>query len=375
MSNRIYLSSPHMGPDEKKLLLDAFDSNWIAPAGPHLDLFEKEFSEKIQISNSVGLVNGTSGLHLALVLLGVGPGDEILTSDLTFAATVNVMYYLGAKPTFIDSDHKSWNMDPLLLEEELVRRAKINKLPKVVMVVDLYGQSADMDPILEVCSRWNIPVIEDAAEVLGATYKDRAAGTSGTINVFSFNGNKIITTSSGGMLVSNDKSLTDRARFLSTQAKDSAPHYQHSSVGYNYRLSNLLAAIGRGQLKVLDQRVVSRRANFDYYYKELNNLPGIKFMPEASYGKSTRWLTCLTIDPKLFGSDREDIRLALEKQNIESRPVWKPMHLQPIFSSCHMVGGSVSEELFKNGLCLPSGSNLTLQDLEKTVAILKNCNK
>lgn len=372
MNKRIYLSPPHMGDEEKKYLIEAFDSNWISSVGPHLDQFERDFSDKVKTPYALGLANGTAGLHLALVLRGVGPGDEVLVSSLTFAASVNVICYQGAKPVFIDSDHKSWNMDPILLEEEIERRSKLNKLPKAVIVVDLYGQSADMDPILAVCDKWTIPVIEDAAEALGATYKDRPAGTSGLLNIFSFNGNKIITTSGGGMLTSSNKYLIDNARFLATQAKDPAPWYQHSSIGYNYRLSNLLAAVGIGQLKVLDARVAARRANFEFYQKELSSIPGIKFMPEAEYGKSTRWLTCITVDSKEAGFSAEDIRLALEKENIESRPVWKPMHLQPVFASCAVVGGNVSQEIFETGLCLPSGSNLSLLDLERVVTVIKD---
>lgn len=364
-----------MGSEERSLLLDAFDSNWIAPLGPHLDTFENEFAIKVDSPYAVGLSSGTAGLHLALLLLDIKQGDEVITSSLTFAATANAITYVGAKPVFIDSDKETWNMDPYLLAEELDRRGASNKLPKAVIVVDLYGQSADMNPILRACDHWGVPVIEDAAEALGATYHGKSAGTLGTIGVFSFNGNKIITTSAGGMLVCNRKDWADRAKFLATQARDSAPHYQHSSIGYNYRLSNLLAAIGRGQLRVLDQRVAARRANFDFYFKELNNEPGLDFMPEASYGKSNRWLTCLTVNPKEFNSTREDLRLALEKQNIEARPVWKPMHMQPIFAECQMVGGSVSEKLFENGLCLPSGSNLTADNLNQIVAVIKSVKK
>lgn len=369
MSKRIYLSPPHMGTAEKKYLMEAFDSNWISSVGPHLDQFETEFALKIKTHYALGVASGTSGLHLALMLLGVKFGDEILTSTLTFAATVNPICYQGASPVFIDSDHKSWNMDPFLLEEEIEKRAKINKLPKAVMVVDLYGQSADMDPILNVCNKWNIPVIEDAAEALGATYKGKYAGTSGLLNVFSFNGNKIITTSGGGMLTSNNKGLIDNARFLATQAKDPAPWYQHSSIGYNYRLSNLLAAIGVGQLEALDARVAARKNNFNLYQRGLD-ISGIKFMPEADYGTSTRWLTCITVNTKECGFNVEDIRLALEKENIESRPIWKPMHMQPIFKHYSSVGGKVSEELFETGLCLPSGSNLNKEDIDRVIDVI-----
>jgi pyridoxal phosphate-dependent aminotransferase EpsN len=372
MDKRIYLSSPHMGEEEKKLLLEAFDSNWIAPIGPQLDLFEKEFSDKIKISNSVGLVNGTAGLHLALILLGIGKGDEVFASTLTFAATINPICYLGAKPVLIDSDYVSWNIDPFLLEEALEQKNKINKLPKAVIVVSLYGQSADMDPIISICNKYNVPIIEDAAEALGATYKNRSAGTSGLINIFSFNGNKIITTSCGGMLSTENKEFANRAKFLSTQAKDPLPWYQHSSIGYNYRLSNLLAAIGRAQLQSLDDKINIRRSNYNFYYNELKNISGIEFMPEANYGKSTRWLTCITINPNICKFNRESLRIKLEKYNIESRPVWKPMHMQPIFSDCEIINGDVSKHLFETGLCLPSGSSLTINELEKVICIIKS---
>jgi dTDP-4-amino-4,6-dideoxygalactose transaminase len=359
--SRIYLSPPHMGPDERALLLDAFDSNWVAPLGPHVDAFEKEFAAKVGMPHAAALSSGTAGLHLALLLLGVKPGDEVLTSSLTFAATANAITYAGARPVFIDCDAATWNMDPALLAEELEACARRGKLPAAVIVVDLYGQCADMDPILEACARYDVPVIEDAAEALGATYKGRAAGTFGAMAVFSFNGNKIITTGGGGMLVSARKEWIDKARFYATQARDPAPHYQHTHVGYNYRLSNLLAAVGRGQLRVLDDRVTSRRANNAFYREALAQagVDGIDFMPEASYGTSNAWLTCITVDPEAFGASREDIRTHLETRDIEARPVWKPMHLQPVFAECRVRGGRVSERLFELGLCLPSGSSLT----------------
>ncbi|PKN31923.1 MAG: pyridoxal phosphate-dependent aminotransferase, partial [Deltaproteobacteria bacterium HGW-Deltaproteobacteria-20] len=266
----------------------------------------------------------------------------------------------------------TWNMDPDLLAAELDARARTGKLPKAVVVVDLYGQCADYEPLEAACARHGVPLVEDAAEALGATYRGRAAGSFGEMGVFSFNGNKIITTGGGGMLVSHRKEHTDRARFLATQARDPAPHYQHSTIGYNYRLSNVLAAIGRGQLRVLDQRVQARRANFDWYQKALGDLPGLMFMPEAPYGTSTRWLTCLTVEPAAFGATRDDIRLALEKQDIEARPVWKPMHMQPVFEGCTTVGGAVAARLFELGLCLPSGSNLTEADRERVATIVRD---
>ena len=355
---RIYLSPPHMGPEERELLLDAFDSNWIAPLGPHVDAFEREFAARIGIDHAAALSSGTAALHLALRLLGVTDGDEVLTSTFTFAATVNAIRYVGAAPVLVDSSAETWNIDPGLLAEELEDCARRGKLPKALIAVDLYGQCADYDPILEACARYEIPVIEDAAESLGATYRGRAAGTLGALGVFSFNGNKIITTSGGGMLVSNDEHRIERARYLSTQARDPAPHYQHSTVGYNYRLSNLLAAVGRGQLRMLDERIEQRRANNDFYRAELGGLPGVDFMPEAPYGRATCWLTCITVDPAAFGADREAIRVRLERDDIESRPLWKPMHLQPACRESRVRGGSVSAGLFERGLCLPSGSAL-----------------
>lgn len=372
---RIYLSPPHMGPDERSLLLDAFDSNWVAPLGPHVDAFEREFSEYVQVPHSCALGSGTGGLHLALLMLGVGRDDEVLTSTLTFAATANAITYVGARPTFIDCERTSWNMDPALLAEALETRAKKGKLPKAVVVVDLYGQCADFDPILAACARYDVPVIEDAAEGLGATYKGKSAGSFGAMAVFSFNGNKIITTGGGGMLVCFDKKHTDRARFLATQARDPAPHYQHSNIGFNYRLSNLLAAVGRGQLRVLEERVAQRRDNNAFYRESLGDLPGVGFLPEAAWGRSTCWLSCITVDPAVAGIDREAIRLALGAQDIEARPVWKPMHLQPVFAGCESVGGDVAAELFERGLCLPSGSALLPEEREEVADLVRQAFK
>jgi pyridoxal phosphate-dependent aminotransferase EpsN len=369
---RVYLSAPHMSGDEPTLVQEAFDTNWIAPLGPHVDAFEREMAGKVGVAHACALSSGTAGLHLALLMLGVARGDEVVTSTLTFSATANAITYLGARPVFVDCSASTWNMDPDLLAAELDARARAGKLPKAVVVVDLYGQCADYEPLEAACARHGVPLVEDAAEALGATYRGRAAGSFGEMGVFSFNGNKIITTGGGGMLVSHRKEHTDRARFLATQARDPAPHYQHSTIGYNYRLSNVLAAIGRGQLRVLDQRVQARRANFAWYQKALGDLPGLTFMPEAPYGTSTRWLTCLTVDPAAFGATREDIRLALEKQDIEARPVWKPMHLQPVFEGCRAVGGAVAARLFELGLCLPSGSNLTEADRERVATIVRD---
>jgi len=371
MSKQILLSTPHMGDRELEFVKEAFETNWIAPVGPHVDAFEEEFRQIVGAGHAAALSSGTAALHLALQLMGVSSGDEVFCSSLTFIATASPITYLGAKPVFIDSDRISWNMNPDLLQEALESRARIGKLPKAVVVVHLYGQSADIDPILAACDRYEIPLIEDAAESLGATYKGRSPGTFGKIGIYSFNGNKIITTSGGGMLVSHDSQLVAKARFLATQARDPAPHYQHSEIGYNYRLSNVLAGIGRGQLQVLEDRVAARRHNYQVYQQGLGNLPGIEFMPEASFGRATRWLTCLTIDPVACGVDREQVRQALAKQQIEVRPVWKPLHLQPVFAECESIGGAIATDLFNHGLCLPSGSNLTNEDLERVICAIK----
>lgn len=368
---RIFLSSPHMGVLEEQFVAEAFATNWIAPLGPHVDAFEREFTETVGSRHAAALSSGTAALHLALKLVGVGPGDEVLVSTLTFSASVNPIIYLGATPVFIDSERTSWNLDPALLAEELAQRARAGRLPKALVLVHLYGQSANLDPIVELCERYGVALVEDAAEALGATYKGRTPGTFGRVGIYSFNGNKIITTSGGGMLVSDDELLVAHARKLATQARDPAPHYQHSEIGYNYRLSNICAGIGRGQLRVLEDRVAARRRNFDFYLESIGSLPGVEFMPEAPWGRHTRWLTTLTIDPELFGATREEIRLALEAQNIEARPVWKPMHLQPIFAAYPRVGGGVAEDIFARGVCLPSGSNLTTEELTRVVEVIQ----
>lgn len=370
LPDRIYLSTPHMSGLEQRYVAEAFETNWIAPLGANVDAFEHEFCELVGSSHALALSSGTAALHLSLIASGVGPGDEVLVSTLTFVASVNPIIYVGARPVFVDSDRKSWNMDPHLLCEEIERRARENRLPKAVMLVHLYGQSADIDPIAAVCEKYGVALIEDAAEALGADYKGRSPGTFGQSGIFSFNGNKIITTSGGGMLVSEDAALIAHARKLATQARDAAAHYQHSEIGFNYRLSNVCAGIGRGQLQVLEDRVNARRRNFHFYEETLGKLPGIEFMPEADFGRHTRWLTCLTIRPEEFGADREEIRLALEAENIEARPVWKPMHMQPIFAGCETIGGAVSEELFEYGLCLPSGSNLRTDELERVAELV-----
>ncbi len=458
---KIYLSSPHLGGDELRFVHEAFATNWIAPLGPHVDAFEREFCALLSppslssgfcppssvlrspptdhrpppaglrppISvhrppptdlHAAALSSGTAALHLALKLVGLQPGEEVFCSTLTFSASANPIVYEGGRPVFIDSERASWNLDPALLAEALADRAKRGKLPRAVIAVHLYGQCADLEPIAELCAQHGVPLIEDAAEALGAVYFGNqrpedggrqpetggrrpeessrpltsgrwppafvprplasgrwpsaagiAPGTVGRLGIFSFNGNKIITTSGGGMLVSAEEAMMKKARFWATQARDPAPHYQHSEIGYNYRMSNVLAGIGRGQLHVLADRVNARRANCAYYQRAFTDLPGIEFMPEAPWNRCTRWLTCILVNPKAFGADREAIRLALEAENIEARPVWKPMHLQPVFAECAKFGGAVAEDLFDRGLCLPSGSNLTEGDLERVVAVVR----
>ncbi|HEX6373499.1 MAG TPA: DegT/DnrJ/EryC1/StrS family aminotransferase [Longimicrobium sp.] len=368
--DRVYLSPPHMSGQEQELIGEVFASNWIAPLGPQVDAFEREFAGMVGSPHAAALSSGTAALHLALKLVGVGPGDEVLVSTLTFSASVNPILYLGGVPVFIDSEEQSWNMSPELLAHALHVRARRGRLPRAVVLVHLYGQSADVEPILDVCEHYGVPVVEDAAEALGATYHGRAPGTFGRVGIFSFNGNKIITSSAGGMLVSDDERLVARARNLASQARDPVPHYQHSELGYNYRMSNVLAAIGRAQLRVLEDRVVARRRNFDRYRDALGELPGIRFMPEAPWGRSSRWLTCITVDPDAFGATREDLRLALEAENIEARPVWKPMHVQPVFRGYEAVGGRVAEHLFDWGLCLPSGSSLTDADHRRVTDVI-----
>lgn len=367
MNQPILLSTPHIGEQELKFVQEAFDTNWVAPVGPHLDAFEQEFSQAVGAKYAAALSSGTAALHLALKLAGVTAGDEVFCSTFTFIASVSPITYLGAKPVFIDSDRTSWNMDPDLLATTLAQKDRIGKLPKAVVLVHLYGQSADIEPILQVCDRYGIPLIEDAAEALGATYKNTSPGTWGRAGIFSFNGNKIITTSGGGMLVSGDRELISQAKFLATQARDPQPHYEHTEIGFNYRLSNVSAGIGRGQLIVLTERVAARRRNFAFYQETLADLPGIEFMPEADFGTSTRWLSCLTFDPDVGGIDREQVRLKLLEQQIESRPVWKPMHLQPVFSNCECANNGIAEDLFQKGLCLPSGSNLADADLQRVI--------
>lgn len=360
---RIYLSSPHMGGFEQQYITEAFDSNWIAPLGTNVESFEKEVASYVGSPDAVSLSSGTAAIHLALLLLGVGKEDIVFCSSLTFVASANPILYQGATPVFIDSEPETWNMSPRALERAFVTYEAKGVLPKAVIVVNLYGQSADYDEIKKICDNYEVPIIEDAAESLGATYKDKNSGTIGKFGVFSFNGNKIITTSGGGMLVSDDVEMLNKARFLATQAKDKAVHYQHSTVGYNYRLSNVSAGIGRGQLRVLNERIQKKQDIFNLYCEQLSSIPGIKFMPEASYGSSTRWLTTITIDPEVTNVYVNDLIAYLEDFNIESRPVWKPLHLQPLFENVdyysHEDKIDVSAYLFNYGICLPSDTKMS----------------
>ncbi len=368
MRARLHLSPPDVGERERRYLLDAFDSNWIAPLGPHVDAFEREFAAAVDVPFAVALSSGTAALHLCLLTLGVGAGDDVIVSTLTFAATANAVVYVGATPSFVDASPDTWTMDPDLLEEELRERARRGRRTAAVIAVDLYGQCCDYGRLASICERYGVALVEDAAEALGARYRQRPAGGFGRCAAFSFNGNKIITTGGGGMLVSHDRALADRARYLASQARDPAPHYEHSAVGFNYRMSNLLAAVGRGQLETLDERIARRRAIRRRYERELTPLGGIQFLAEAGYGRSNGWLTCITVDTNAFGASSEDIRLHLESRNIESRHVWKPMHLQPVFRACAVRGGSVAERLFATGLCLPSGSGMSDADQAEVIA-------
>ncbi len=364
--DRVYLSPPDVGEADRDALNRAFDSGWIAPLGPEVDAFEVELAEKIGRSNAVALSSGTAALHLGLLLEGVGAGDKVLVSSLTFSATANAISYVGAEPVFIDSDAETWNMDPSLLNEALKSGSYAACMP-----VDIYGQCADYSQIEAACREHGVALIEDAAEALGATLHGRPAGSFGDVAALSFNGNKIITTSGGGALLTDDEDAAAEARFLATQARDPAPHYQHSRIGYNYRLSNLLAALGRSQLSDLDRRVEVRRRINATYRDGLGDLDGIEFMPEAEGSHSTFWLTVLTVDPSVTGVHREELRTVLEEQNIEARPAWKPMHLQPVFAECESFGGETSSRLFDQGLCLPSGSNLSASDQQRVIDVIR----
>jgi pyridoxal phosphate-dependent aminotransferase EpsN len=372
---RIYLSPPHMSGYELEYIKEAFESNWIAPLGPQVNAFEAEMAEYVGCRKALAVSSGTAAIHLALRLLGVGAGDLVFCSSLTFIGSVNPVLYQGAVPVFLDSEPKSWNMSPAALGRAFAWAEQEGQLPKAVIVVNLYGQSADMGPILEICHAYGVPVVEDAAESLGATYRGRASGTWGKFGIFSFNGNKIITTSGGGMLVSDDAEALEKALFWAIQARDPAPWYQHTEMGFNYRMSNIVAAIGRGQLKVLDQRVQARREIFRRYEAALSGIEGISFMPEMASGRANRWLTVMLVDPVVCGVGVMEIIKALESENIESRPVWKPMHRQPLFAGCqyftHGEEESVSDRLFEQGICLPSGSSLSQADQERVIRTIK----
>lgn len=364
--SRIYLSPPDLAGTELTLLRDAVESNWIAPLGPHVDAFEAAMAGRLGVPHALALSSGTAALHLALRVLDIGPGDDVWVSTLTFAASANAITYVGATPIFVDSDPTTWNMDPALLASALEEAARAGKRPKAVIVVDLYGHCADLDTIIGICRKHGVYVIEDAAEALGATYQGKPAGSFGDLAILSFNGNKIITTSGGGMLLGHRKELVDRARYLATQARSSARHYEHEDVGYNYRLSNLLAAVGRAQLADLDRRVAARRATYAAYRTALGELEGWRFLHEPRGCQSTYWLTCATLE-----SNRDRVLDALEAANIEARPVWKPMHMQPVFTHARVIGGHVAAALFANGICLPSGSGLTTEQRDRVIHVIR----
>lgn len=370
---RIFLSAPHLTGSELGYIETAFDQNWVAPIGPNIDEFEQEFCEVTGLPYAAAISSGTAALHLGLICAGVVPGDQVLCSSFTFVASANPIRYCGATPVFIDSEASSWNMDPDLLEEALASLTAAGQKPKAVVCVDLFGQCADYHRITSICERHRVALVEDAAEALGATYHGKPAGSFGRCAAFSFNGNKIITTSGGGMLCSDDPDLIAHARKLSTQARDKAAHYEHSEQGFNYRMSNVVAGIGRAQVAQLGERVKARREIFKAYRAALADLPGIAFMPEPDGSWSTRWLSCITIDPATAGTDRETVRLALAEENIEARPVWKPMHQQPLFAGCRMFGGAVAEDIFAKGLCLPSSSFLAPSALERVISVVRSC--
>jgi dTDP-4-amino-4,6-dideoxygalactose transaminase len=373
-NKRIYLSSPHMGGAEMKYIREAFDQNWVAPLGPNVDKFEAEIAGYLGVQYAAALNSGTSAIHLALLVLGVKQNDEVISSTFTFSATINPIAYIGAIPILVDSELQTWNMSPDLLETAIKDRIKKGKHPKAILPVHLYGMPANIKRIMEISGKYDIPVIEDAAEALGSRFNGKPAGTFGEIGILSFNGNKIITTSGGGAMVSDNRDLIVKARFLATQARDKAPHYQHSEIGYNYRMSNVVAGIGLGQMEVISERVMKRRENFSFYKNNLKDKPGILFLDEAdSKYYSNRWLTTILIDPEISGTTRDKIIMSLEKANIESRPLWKPMHLQPVFSSCPAYINGVSENLFNRGLCLPSGTNMSDDDRERVMEVLNNC--
>jgi len=377
MKSKIWLSSPHMGTEEQRFVKEAFDTNWIAPLGPHVNGFEADLEAYTGVAHAAALSSGTAALHLSLILLGVQPGDEVICQSFTFSASANPIAYQGAVPVFVDSERDTWNMSPEFLEEAIRDRMAKGKKPKAIVAVHLYGMPAKMEEINRIAAKYEIPVIEDAAEALGSRIHGKKCGTFGKLNILSFNGNKIITTSGGGALLSEDGELIKKSRFLATQARDEAPHYQHSHIGYNYRMSNVVAAIGRGQMVVLDERIAARRANYDRYEKffgEINEKGyQVELLPEPEGFFSNRWLTTVVVDPnKNKGITREKVRLVLEVENIESRPLWKPMHLQPVFAEAAFYGDGTSAELFEQGLCLPSGSNLTSDDWMRIEVVLRS---
>ncbi len=374
-NDRVLLSPPHMSGNEIQYIEEAFASNWIAPLGPHVDAFEQEIASQVGVKAAAALSSGTAAIHLSLSLAGVKTGDQVFCSTLTFVATANPILYQGAEPVFIDSEPETWNMSPRALKKALQAAALENKLPKAVIVVNLYGQSAKMDELLMICNQYDVPIIEDAAESLGSMYKGKASGSFGKFGIYSFNGNKIITTSGGGMLVGNDEAAIQQARFLATQAKDAAAYYQHSVIGFNYRMSNLLAGVGRSQLQVLEDRVTAKRHVFNRYYQALEMSPGISFMPELLHSKSNRWLTALTINPQKTGVTIQQLLAGLAKENIEARMVWKPLHMQPLFQGYqyypHRENEHVAEQLFANGICLPSGSNLSESQQNRVIRCMQ----
>jgi dTDP-4-amino-4,6-dideoxygalactose transaminase len=370
---KIWLSSPHMGGKEQEFVKEAFDTNWVAPLGPNVDGLEQDLANFTGAKYAAALNSGTSAIHLALIMLGVKAGDYVLCQSFTFSASANPIVYQGAIPVFIDSEKDTWNMSPEFLEEAILKLKTQNSKPKAIIPVHLYGLPAKMEEIMAIAEKYDIPVIEDAAEALGSTLNGKACGTFGQLGVLSFNGNKIITTSGGGALISDDEGYIKQSRFLATQARENAPHYQHSHIGYNYRMSNITAGIGRGQMLVINDRVAQRRYNFEFYKKAFAGYAGISFVEELPGAFANRWLSCILVDPTLTnGVSREDIRLALEKENIECRPLWKPMHLQPIFADAPFFGDGTAEKLFEDGLCLPSGSNLSKADLERVVEAIKS---
>lgn len=374
IDEQILLSTPHIGDAEKIYVEEAFKTNWIAPLGPNVDAFEKEIADLVGVGHAAALSSGTAAIHLALILLDVKVGDRVFCSSFTFAASANPIIYQSAEPVFIDSDLASWNMSPKALKRAFETAESEGWMPRAVVVVNLYGQSADMDPIMEICEEYGVPIVEDAAESLGASYKNKASGTFGKIGIYSFNGNKIITTSGGGMLVSDDEELVEKARFLSTQARDPAPHYEHSEIGYNYRMSNILAGVGRGQLKVLGERVQARRNIFETYQDSLKDIDGISWMPEPDWSYSNRWLSTCLIDPSIAGVNSKELIASLADELIEARPLWKPMHRQPIFERYrYFTDGesSVSDWLFENGVCLPSGSNMDINQIKTVIRAVR----